>query len=870
MGHQSKKQVGKVRAFDPTAPKRSILLLFYGMALFSGAAGLTYEITWARMLGLTFGSTTLSAAAVIAGFMGGMGLGAWLYHKAYEHAERPLVLYVVLEFGIAITTAALTQTFYYLPDLFASTCHTVPPGLPLILVRFIWVFVLLLIPSMLMGATFPALCTVMIRSIQGVDRHLGMIYGINTIGAAGGAFLAGLFLIEALGLTMTVTVANVINVAVAICALYLLRTPQLKGDVRTVPPEEAALPTDLPAKITGVVLIVSGFATLAYEILWFRALRYLIGNSTYALSIILVVFLIGLGLGALLLQRIVRRGKPELDLALCQCGIAVTAMLCIAAQWFVANMPAIRESFSIFNNDIRYSPWWWRLMLDGGLATMTMLPATLFMGLSFPLAGRLFLGDVRKLGTRIGGAYFLANIGSILGSLLAAVLLLPLAGTVGGTKIVALLNLALGGLLIFWIRKRYPGWKIPTAVTTLILLVLVLLLPNSVSRIGEPSPQSPGIVIYSQDGDLATVEVLQDPRIELARSMTVDGCAIGWSEGYRQTEFYRKQVILAHLPMVVDPRIRTTLNVGLGSSATLHTLAQYPELEVLDCVEISQAVVDAAAYFPESLVLKDPRVHVIVDDAVHYLLQPGKQYDLIVSDGKQDPRFSGNAPLLCREFYQYAFDRLTEDGLFVQWFPMATLHADTVLSLRALCAVFPEVEILCLPPDSMLMIASRKPIFERERMTRERYDALPVARDLAMYLIDNPSALLSWRSCGRERLTAALGDGPMSTWDRLYIDFTAFKATYQDWLDAPNLNMAMFLKAEGMTEIPDDPPVLDQPEYAESGKLIRQAYGQLFAGQDRTAKALAEQAVRANPGDRAAAAVLNSLRRGARREMAPP
>ena len=198
--------------------------LIYALAFFSGLAALVYELAWARMLALTFGSTTLSAAAVIAGFMGGMGIGAALYHRVADRTTRPLRAYGFLELGIAVSAGLLTMTFYALPQFFAGLSGTTGSGLFDQVVRFVAVLGLLLVPSMLMGATFPALCIVMIRSARGVDRHLGAIYGVNTIGAAVGVLLAGLILVEHLGLTWTVRAANGVNLAVAIVAL-LLREP---------------------------------------------------------------------------------------------------------------------------------------------------------------------------------------------------------------------------------------------------------------------------------------------------------------------------------------------------------------------------------------------------------------------------------------------------------------------------------------------------------------------------------------------------------------------------------------------------------------------------------------------------------------------
>ncbi|HUU85473.1 MAG TPA: fused MFS/spermidine synthase [Phycisphaerae bacterium] len=842
---------------------RRLLVPFYLMAFFSGVAALVYEVTWARMLELTFGSTTLSAAAVIAGFMGGMGLGAWLYHLVYNRSSYPLLIYAGLELGIAVTTVLLTRTFYLLPDFFARAADIIPSGPGLAVVRFVWVFVLLVIPAALMGATFPALCTVMIRTVQGVDRHLGMIYGINTIGAAGGALLAGLVLIERVGLTRTVTAANAINVAVALCALVLFGTALGRGHARATPASEAAIPTYLPRWITGIVLFVSGFATLSYEILWFRALRFVVGNSTYALSVVLIIFLVGLGLGSLLLKRVVRRGSPERDLALCQCLVAVLALVAMACLSGVIAVPALYERVSFFSPEIRAHAWWFRLLLDCGLATITMLPATLFMGLSFPLASRLFLGDVRKLGTRVGGAYLLANLGSILGSLLAAVLLLPLFSTIGGTKVVACINLVLGGALLLHIRRRAAGWVPPVAVSLVLVAVLALVLPASLIRLGETARQGEGggVVIYAKDGDLATVKVLEDPNDPAKKSMAVDGAEIGWSRGYRTDKLYQKQILLAHLPMVLDTRIRHTLNIGLGSGASLYALAEYPEVETLDCVEINQGVVEAARFFPESAVFDDPRVDLVVEDAVHFLLRAGRDYDLIVSDGKQDPFFSGNATLLCREFYLHALNRLTEDGIFIQWVPLGMLHSDFRINLRTFCDVFPHVEVFYYRPFSVYVLGARRALFDRPRLSREEYSSRPIHSDLAPFFLVHPSALLASHWVGKPQIETVLGEGPISTWDHLRLDFSAFKATSGQWTRTELRNLNLLLEAEAVPRGDAEMLRLRKPAYRRSESLLRRAQACSLAEEFAEARALVRQAVSVNPESEVARRMLKKMTR---------
>ena len=752
----------------------------YLLAFFSGAAALTYEVTWAKLLSLTFGRTTLAASAVIGGFLGGMGIGAWLYHLVQERVGRPLVIYAAIEVAIAIAAAGLTIVFENLPGTFAALFQGIPTGLPINLFRVVSVFVLLLVPAALMGATFPALCTSVIRNRRQVDHHLGMIYGFNTLGAAAGALVAGLFLIQALGLRGSVLVGNGLNLLVGVTAFLLARRFGEEGEPSSEPAGESAIPTSLPFWLTGAVILISGFATLGYEILWFRALRYLVGNSTFALTIILVVFLLGLGFGALLLRRVIARGQPELDLARCQLGIAVLGTLVIGIISVLVSWPQSASLLSDTSLSVRALPWQLRLLLHGGLSLILMLPATLLMGLTFPLASRFFLGDVRRLGRRVGGAYLLSNIGSILGAVLAAMAILPLLGTVAGTRLLGALNLVLGIALLFSIQLSTLKRLRVTAQASLALLLLVLVFPDRVHFMGLVTAQLEGVTFsFEEENDLGTVQVLQDLKQPSFKGMTIDGIIIGASRGWN-FPVYSKQLLIAHLPMLLDTRIHSALQIGLGSAATLDALATHPTLDRIDGVEINDAVVRGSRLFEESRVFEDPRVRVIVEDALHLLLASRETYDLVVSDGKQNAEMASNWKLLSREFYSLALSRLSEHGLFVQWIPIHSLHSDFRTILRTAADVFPVLDVFYDPPTSVIMVGSRHPLVGRPRMSRASYDELRIASDLRRFLIPGPRDLLRRWIAGREQVLESVGDVPLNTWDRAPLEFAPYQASAED------------------------------------------------------------------------------------------
>lgn len=860
--------------------------LIYTMAFASGAAALMYEVAWAKMLSLTFGSTTLAASTVVASFMGGMGIGAWAYHFLGERFKRqqagpsPLALYGYLELGIALSTALLTMTFYRLPQLFADVAASVDSSLSLAALRLVFVFGLLILPAALLGATFPALCSVMIRNVATLDRHLGIIYGINTVGAALGTVIAGIVLVEHVGLTGTVTTANLINLAIGATAIALGTKSQQSQEPESANDQETVIPTNLPRAYSAIVLVVSGFATLAYEILWFRGLRYLVGNSTYALTVVLVVFLLGLGIGSLLLRPIAKRGRAENDLAVSQAAIAVLVMLAMFVLWLINDPPStlrsvlipVRDHVSIFSSSFRDQYWLVRLMIDSLLAGVLIFPATLLMGLSFPLASRLYLGDVRLLGRRVGWAYLLANIGSITGSIVAATYLLPRFGTLNGTKLVAISNLLLAAMLAIWgwrntrttgDRQSAPSWLTIGTFSGLAIL-MAWVLPANLPLVGEPGAYDRGTVISSVEGDLSTVQVIQDPIRPSALALTIDGSTIGATESFSNALF-TKQQILAHLPMALDRCISRTLNVGLGSASTLEGLAKYEQIEALDCVEINQAVVDAAKeHFPEGAVLDDPRVNVVVDDALHFLLQHQEPYDLIISDGKQNPSFPGNAALLCRDFYLHARERLTDEGLFVQWMPVSTLTSEMEIVLRSFCDVFPEVELFFFPDRDVLMVGSKSPLAGRPQMTLDQFEELGIGNALALYKIEHPEQIVAFRIAGREQLLSALGPGPLATWDHNVLEFTTFKANGQH-LDQSARDNILKMYAASQVEV-DEPTVLDDIDsiLRESTELIQRVYAHLVLGKENKAEYIeayntAQQAVQADPDNSTATHTLTLM-----------
>ncbi len=832
----------------------------YLFAFLSGMAALVYQVAWTKMLTLTFGRTTLAAGAVVGGFMAGMGIGAWLYHRAQGGRLNAIRLYASLEIGIALATALLTLGFSALPDLFVAVSGAIPAGLHMSLFRVGFVLVILLLPAALMGATYPALCAVLIRTREDAGRHLGPIYGLNTVGAAIGALIAGFVLVEQLGLRGSVWAANLINLAVGVAAWQVGRSASSDAyRPATLNDANALLPTCLPRRITAVVLFGSGFATLAYEIVWFRALRYLFGNSTYAFTIMLVVFLLGLGLGGILCGRERWRSSPERNLAICQLGIAVLAMIAMTAETLVLVDQQLSSSISIFSKAVPNLPWWRRLLTDLFVGLALLLPATLLMGISFPLATRLYLGDLRWLGKRVGSSYLLANLGAIGGSVAAALLILPHLGTIGGTRAIAALNAMLGFLVLSrlpWGVRRRLAWCLGALAVlwSTSFLILPARLPFRTTQLSGSLQME---LMFEEEGDIATVQVWSGRDHPERRWISVDGTSIGETRGFSRS-VYGKQILLAHLPMALDPEIRSTLNIGLGSASTLNALASYPTVQNLDVVEISAAVARGSRLFDESEVLADPRVRLVVEDIAHYLLRGTKRYDLIISDGKLGSDFSGNAMMLCRDFYAYASRRLSKAGLFIQWIPLDHARNDFEIILRTFLESFPEVELFFEDPGSVFLVGSRSPISGRRDPDAEQFVTKRVKQDFKYLRIPRVDALLArWTASGAE-LRSVVGKGPISTWNHSVIEYSIYRSTHAARLRSMGSNLTLILDANVLTR--GNPFLPSGSPFEISTALTRKSRWESYRSQFTRARRLAERAVDANPDDPHALALLREFR----------
>ncbi|MEZ5066103.1 MAG: fused MFS/spermidine synthase [bacterium] len=830
-----------------TGRVRALALYLFSFA--SGAAALAYQVVWGKQLALSFGGTTLAVSAVVAGFLGGMGLGAAIVPIGIRRMRSTLAAYAGLEAGIALSAFLLTSVLWRLPSFVASLALD---GAPLTAARFALAFALLTIPAILMGATFPVLADALIRSRDELGRHLGWLYGLNTLGAAAGTLLTGFVLIERLGLDATVHAANVVNLAVALGAAALAG---FGGRRESAPlPSDVFDPPRVPGGLIATVLTLSGFATLAYEILWFRSLTYLFGNSTYAFTTMLFVFLTGLALGPLVYRRFAGK-SPERTLAYTQLGIGLFAVIAIAAVATVVADAELSTRLSVFSPEIFDRPWRSRVARHLGFASAVMLPGTFLMGLAFPLAAALRVADPRRVGARLGSSVLLANVGSIFGSVIAATWLLPHLGTVGGTRLVAALNVGLGFAILFVLRER--GRSLATAVMLAVAGGIVVAVTPGHIRFASAAAGVPGAdAVFEEEGDLATVQVWQDPVRPDRLGMAIDGSIIGATRTWPSI-VWTKQVLIAHVAMLWRDA-ETALTIGLGSASTVQALTTWPDLRSIDVVEINEPVVHGASFFPESAALDDPRVSLRVDDAIQFLAGTDRQWDRIVSDGKQAISFSGTSKFLSHEFYSFARERLTDRGLFVQWVPVAVGNFEFQVIVRTFLEVFPETEVFLEPPNHLVFVGAKTSFDDLAIRT-----ALPPAalENLRTANIRSIHALgARWVASG-SALGPLIPKGPRHDWNHPVLEFAAYRLTPAEWRASAGEVLALLVRASGTPSLSGYILAPAGENVADVARLVRVSCAFAAVGQAERARDFASQALLIDPGDPAAVAWAERLER---------
>ena len=589
------------------------LLCFF----FSGAAGLVYQVVWTRMLTQIFGNTTYAIATVLSAFMAGLAIGSYLFGKIADRGKNDFLLYGLLEAGVGIYGFAV-------PWLFALAQKAYGPifGLnesyPFLfnLVLFFLSFVLLVFPTLLMGATLPVLSRFYVRSFSQFGRRVGDLYATNTTGAVIGCAAAGFFLIPTFGMRTTVYVAAGLNLIIAALILIVDRLRDKKPlEFNTASADEipeTPVTDNSPPWLGWVVLVsfgLSGFASLVYENAWTRALTLVIGSSIYSFTTMLVTFLIGLALGGFIYARFLGQREPRLSsfgLIEMWVGLAALATIPLFERLpliFVRLLHGFGDTFTVF------------LYLQIFLSALVMFVPTVLLGMTFPLVARLFTQSLYRVGSGVGSSYAANTVGAVLGAFAGGFVLIPTIGVQNAIIFAVVMNLLIGCALVASDLKLAP---LPRAMLGVAVLILAVLVPFKVQR-WDPHILTSGVTIYndryeSLPSDSLRIEEMKRDDILFYREGLTTTVSVHQISGSDYIYFKSNgkidgsygdalsQLMTSYIPMLLHPKAEQALTIGLGSGHSAKALATFDTVKEIEVIEIEPAMIEASKYFDRTSV----------------------------------------------------------------------------------------------------------------------------------------------------------------------------------------------------------------------------------------------------------------------------
>ena len=802
--------------------KRLTTLAVFALFLFSGACGLIYEVLWCKQLGLIFGNTVHSLSAVLTAFMGGLALGSFVAGRQTHRMKRPLVIYGFLELTIGLYCALLPWVFSDHGPVVGiyRMLYSDSGSSALVAARFAISFFLLLIPTTFMGATLPVLSQFLVRSSKGMGRTVGALYAINSFGAVLGAAGTGFFLLPEIGKLNTNWVAVGLNVLLGAIAIFLGRRDENENPspevalaseeaattttaAATAPVEQAAIsPQGL--KLAVLAFGITGFSAMAIQICWTRAISLATGSSTYAFSLIVSVFILGLSLGGFWGARSAPRTRDPLallGLVLLSIGFfcgAVTVLLGVSPIAFFFLLAWSSEKS-------------WSVVLAAqtlGIGLLILIP-TFLMGMTTPLTMQVASRFKGGAGRIVGNVYAINTLGAIIGSFFGGLVLLPALQIQSTLELMTLLY-AVPGLVLFYVsdsRRR----ALPIAGTLALALPLVLIMgfaprwdPRIMNggdyllrskkrveaarelRLRDALPtESLGKWVYHKEGASATVSVIEYPK---GISLVVGGKPDASTYGDLTTQYH--SMMIPALLHEKDPE--DILVIGLGSGMTAGAGLALDSLKSMDIVEMIPEVVEGSYFFREHngltyveqprFWIETPKVRVLINDGRNHLLLTQKTYDIITSE-PSNPWIAGLGSLFTREAFELSHARLKPGGIMCQWIQAYSLEANDFLSVvHTFGDVYKYIEVCWSGPGDFLLIGSDSPIHIPITKLREKLARPAIHKLMTQIQHDNVEEFMACFPGDNLAARELSSRARLHTDDNMLLEYSAPKALYKPTL----------------------------------------------------------------------------------------
>lgn len=821
--------------------KKYFLIFLYIFFFLSGMTGLIYEILWTRMLSLTFGHTVFAISSILSAFMGGLALGSYLIGRFVDKISpgsksggfigkllnagsySPYVrIYGILQLFIGLYVLLTPSLINQVNKIYIGIMQNYSPGLyPLSVITFFLSVLVFIFPTVCMGATLPVICKFVVKSYREIMPKTARLYSINTFGAVLGTFLAGFILFPVMGLQASLIIGAVINISIGV--IVILSDLLASGSVQKSEDEEEKIEEKSPCKENGeskkkdddspalsdrevkkakslyklvlIVYFISGFTGMVYEVGWSRALALSIGSSTYSFTIILTTFLFGIALGSYIFsnskwfnpEKVTLFSLGDVELGIGLLGFLILPTLGFLPFIFLKMFPMVRGSYTT--------------ILAGNflLSFIVILLPTLLFGITFPMVVRIYTANLKSLGKSIGNVYASNALGGILGSFLAGFMFIPIFGAEITLKIAILLNITAALIVyIFSGEKR----KLSASITRYGVIALLVILIFSL-KIWRHSAMSLGVAVYAKN--LSYVKSWQDYKNELDRqkkhivfykdgisstvtvvkvkeqiTLRVNGKAdASWNKDARGD--ISTQWLLGFIPNALHPDPKRICVIGFGSGMTVDSVNNFKEPELIDCVEIEPAVMDASPHFNEANhdVQKTPRVKIHIADGRNFIEASKKKYDVIISE-PSNPWIAGIGNLFSLDFYKVCRERLEEDGIYAQWFHSYSMsREDTQMVFKTFFRAFPCGSVWFTGSGDFLLIGKKKPSpvdYERIKMLFKKNKK--IKDGLKLLGLNQPYQILAFRITNADQARVFSLGANLNTDDHPLLEFNAPRNLY--------------------------------------------------------------------------------------------
>jgi spermidine synthase len=715
----------------------------------SGFVGLTYEICWIRKASLVFGSTTWAVSTVLAAFFGGLALGSYYCGRWAGGIRRPLRAFAMVEGGLALVGGLTPFAFDLLDSVYGQFYPKMVNHFAwLSLIRAVLIATIIIPPTVLMGATLPLFCRYFVRRQSRIALPIGLLYSLNTLGAAAGCAVCGFLMIPKIGVHRSIWIAAALNVLVAAAAWRVAghRTVEPADPVKTVDPKVSRR-----AWAVMLLFLGSGFVALGNEILWTRFLSLLIRSSVYTYTLTLTMILLGIVLGSLLSAGLFDRFRNR------SFAFGLIQVLTGMSVLVVLRLPV--DS--------------WRSMVDpidpfrsmAGFAMVLLIPAVL-SGMAFPLAIRMVVESPEWAPAGVGKMTAANTVGGILGSMLIGFVVIPRLGLATGIQLITGLSLAIG--VAAWFGLGSGERNIAKGVLAFACAALWFFTPQlSDTRLPADFLAPRDRLIDFEEGIGAHISVVRDNEI---KALEIDRLWQGWDRKCHQ-------IMSAHVPMLYQPHPKRVAVVGIGAGQTSSRFLMYDIMQ-LDCIDIESGLFDLLHDHFDASWMDDPRTQIIIEDGRNFLAHTDNSYDVISLEVGQIFR-PGVAAFYTSEFYEQVRERLTPGGIVSQFVTVSAFQpAEFRTIVRTFLEVFPE-STLWYNTSELLLIGSPTRPMQVTPAALNRIQSDSVIRDDLKYAywggpahwLNQPSVLLGGFLLDADSLAKLAEDADVYHDELPYLEF---------------------------------------------------------------------------------------------------